>query len=48
MGLAPTFRKFFYTDIVELLDLFHDQILLVNLDDKRSTSSIATRETEFP
>ena len=34
-------------DVVELLDLLHDQLLLVDLDDDRRVSCIPAREPEL-
>ena len=42
-----TFSQVLDADVVELFDLLHDQLLLVDLDDHSCVTSIAPCETEF-
>jgi hypothetical protein len=42
-----TLRKLLNGDVVKLLDLFHDQLLLVDLDDDGGVSSISTCKSEL-
>ena len=42
-----TFSKVLDTDVVELLDLLHDQVFLVNLDDDGGMARVSTREAEL-
>ena len=45
--MRSTFRKILDTNVIELFNLFHDQLLLVDLDDNGCASGIATSESEF-
>ena len=42
-----TFSKVLDTDVVELLDLLHDQLLLVDLHNDGRTAAVAPCEPEF-
>ena len=42
-----TFCQILDTDVVELLDLLHDQLLLVDLDDHGSVSCIAPGKSKL-
>lgn len=42
-----TFCQVLDADVVELLDLLHDELLLVDLHDQRSVPGIATRKAEL-
>ena len=43
----PTFCEVLDADVVELLDLLHQELLLVDLDDDRRVSCIPAREPEL-
>jgi hypothetical protein len=43
-----TLCKILQSDVVKLLDLLHNEILLVNLYDDRCASSISSGKSEFP
>ena len=45
--VVRTFRQVLDADVVELLDLLHEELLLVDLDDHGGVSCIAPRETEL-
>ena len=42
-----TFCEVLDADVVELLDLLHDEVLLVDLDDDRGVARVAAREAEL-
>ena len=42
-----TFCEVLDADIVKLLDLLHDELLLVHLHDERSAPRVAAREAEL-
>ena len=42
-----TFSQVLDADVVELFDLLHDQLLLVDLDDHRGVPSISPGESEL-
>ena len=42
-----TFCEVLDADVVELLDLLHDEVLLVDLDDDRGVAGVAAREAEL-
>ena len=46
--VARTFSQILQRDIIELLDLLHDMLALVDLHDERCAARISAREAKFP